>query len=72
MNAIIGVLRILVFVCGRFIGRMGLGGAREVSEVGIGVLGEEVALEGDGIGDGDIWGHYFADVPLSIELISPL
>ena len=51
---------------------MGCGGARGVGEVGIGVLGEGVVLEGVGMGDGDIWGHYFADVPLSIALLSPL
>ena len=51
---------------------MGWGEAHGVSEVGIGVLREEVVLEGVGMGDGDIWGHYFADGPLSIALISPL
>ena len=43
-----------------------------VSEVEIWVLGEGVVLEGVGMGDGNIWGHYFVDVPLSIALISPL
>ena len=36
---------------------MGCGEARGVSEVGIGVLGEGVVLEGVGMGDGDIWEH---------------
>ena len=47
-------------------------GARGMSEVGIRVLGEGVVLDGVKMGDWDIWGHYFADVPLSIALISPL
>ena len=51
---------------------MGCGETRGVSEVGVGVLGEGVMLEGVGMGDGDIFGHYFEAVPLSIALISPL
>ena len=43
-----------------------------MSEVGIQVLGEGVMLEGVGMRDGDIWKHYFADVALSMKLISPL
>ena len=40
-----------------------------MSEVGIWVLGEEVVLEEVGMGNVDIWGHYFANVALSIKLI---
>ena len=47
------------FVCGRSIGR-----------VEWAPWGEGGWNWGAGVGDGEIWGHYFADVALLIKLIS--